>query len=39
MLVKQFDGVAQIPGGGVVSVVKPGRENKDLFHIRSFTVF
>ena len=39
ILVEQLDGVAQIAGGGVMSVVKPGRENEDLFHIRSINVF
>jgi len=32
VFVDQFDGIAQVPGGGVVTIAEPGREDQNLFH-------
>jgi len=39
IFVQQLNGVPQIAGGHVMSIVKPGRQYEDFFHSRTITVF
>ena len=39
IFVQQLNGVPQIAGGHVMSIVKPGRQYEDFFHSRTLTVF